>query len=130
MTDSQPPATPGPLSEDDARTQAKLAHIINGFIPFVGGLVMWLIGKERSDFVDDQGKEATNFGIVVVLGWIILWIGGIVLGTVGPDFLGTLCWLAQLALWVFSFIMGINAGQAAGEGTRYRYSFLPVRIIN
>ena len=33
------------------------------FLPFLGPLIIWLVKKDESDFVDDQGKEALNFSI-------------------------------------------------------------------
>lgn len=38
-------------------------HILNIFFPFFGPLVIWLIYKDRSDFVDKHGREAINFAI-------------------------------------------------------------------
>ncbi len=57
------------MNEKDARTWAMLCHIgaFAGYIiPFghiIAPLVIWLIKKDESPFVDDQGKESLNFQI-------------------------------------------------------------------
>jgi uncharacterized Tic20 family protein len=82
-----------------------------GFI--IGPLVVWLIKRDQSAFVADQGKEALNFNISVLLGiavcgalvWILI---GILLG---------------VALFVFWMAVTIIAGIKASEGIRYRYPY-------
>ena len=103
----------GGLSKDD-RTWAMLAHLsaLAGFvIPFgnvLGPLVIWLVKREGSAFVDDQGREALNFQITVTIAAIV----SIILMVVG------LAWL----------ILSIVAGVKANEGERYRYPFT-LRLI-
>ena len=48
----------------DERMQAMLAHLSIILLGIVGPLIFWLIGKEKSAFIDDQGKEALNFSIL------------------------------------------------------------------
>ena len=61
----------GKLSEKDDRTFGMLAHLLGAFTSFVGPLVIWMIKKEESPFVDDQGKEALNFQITIGLGYLV-----------------------------------------------------------
>ncbi len=65
--EAPPLETPYPK---DVRNWAMLCHLIAlaGFlIPFVGNivgpLVVWLVKKEESEFIDENGKEAVNFQI-------------------------------------------------------------------
>jgi len=57
-----------PTTKDD-RTWAMLCHLsgLAGYVvPFgniFGPLIIWLIKRDQSWFVDDQGKEALNFQI-------------------------------------------------------------------
>lgn len=56
----------------DARMWGMLAHLsclvcYLGVPSFLGPLVVWLIKKEEYPFVDDQGKEALNFHICVMI---------------------------------------------------------------
>src|SRR5258706_10280107 len=59
----------GPEPDQDAKTMAMLAHLL-GIFGFVGPLIIWLIKKDQSPFVDDQGKEALNFHLTVLIGWV------------------------------------------------------------
>ncbi len=110
MSDMPPPA-PRPLSDSDARLYATLSHvgvIVAGFLP---PLIFWLIGKDRSAFVDDQGKEALNFSILITMLYVI---GGIL----SVIFVGL---LVLFGAWVLSLVFCIQGAIAANKGERYRY---------
>jgi uncharacterized protein len=106
----------------DERTWAMLAHLsaLVGYsiVPFgniVAPLVIWLIKKDQSWFVDDQAKESINFQISMVIYTLIsiplvLLLIGIVL---------------LLFLYVFGIVMVIIATIKANDGVQYRY---PVTI--
>jgi uncharacterized protein len=58
----------------DERTWAMLAHLCAlvgySFVPFgniVAPLIVWLIRRDQSWFVDDQAKESLNFQISMVI---------------------------------------------------------------
>ncbi|MFP5360141.1 MAG: DUF4870 domain-containing protein, partial [Actinomycetes bacterium] len=85
----QPPAAAQPLSESDERLWATLAHagvILFGFIP---PLIIWLVFRERSAFVNDQAKEALNWSILMAIAsfvgaiTIVAIIGFVILPLVG-----------------------------------------------
>jgi uncharacterized protein len=111
--------TAAAIPTQDERTWGMLAHLtaFAGFIVplgfIIGPLVVWLIKRDQSAFVADQGKEALNFNISVLLGiavcgalvWILI---GILLG---------------VALFVFWMAVTIIAGIKASEGIRYRYPY-------
>jgi uncharacterized Tic20 family protein len=111
--------TDAAIPTQDERTWGMLAHLtaFAGFIVplgfIIGPLVVWLIKRDQSAFVADQGKEALNFNISVLLGiavcgalvWILI---GILLG---------------VALFVFWMAVTIIAGIKASEGIRYRYPY-------
>ncbi len=108
----------GQLSEKDDRTFGMLAHLLGIFTGFVGPLIIWLIKKEESPFVDDQGKEALNFQIVMSAGYIISsFLLSILVGC-----------LTYPAFIIASIVFGILATMKANEGTAYRYPFT-IRII-
>ncbi|RIN85508.1 DUF4870 domain-containing protein [Mammaliicoccus sciuri] len=69
------------------RTLALLIWLLNFFTGFIGGLVIWLLKREESPFVDRQGKNYINFAIsysiyivasllltIVLIGYIPLFI--------------------------------------------------------
>ncbi len=46
---------------------ARAAHVLPAFGAIIAPLVTWLLLKERSSYADDQGKEALNFNIRLLL---------------------------------------------------------------
>ena len=84
----------------------------------VGPLIMWLVKKDESAFVDDQGKEALNFNITISIAGFIAFllmfvvIGGLLLPIIG----------------IFWLVMTIIAAVKANGGERYRYP-LTIRLI-
>jgi uncharacterized Tic20 family protein len=80
-----------------------LGLLIGGFLV---PLIIWLIKKEESRYVDRNGKEALNFAITLMIGYMI-----------SPF---TLCTLA-LVLMVVGILFPIQAAMAANRGEDYRY---------
>jgi uncharacterized Tic20 family protein len=114
----------GSLSEKDARLWGMLCHLsaLAGFIiPFgsiIGPLVIWLIKKNESPFVDDQGKESLNFQITVIIAAFIC--GVLMLILIGIFLL--------IALGITTLIFIIIASMKANNGEAYRYPFA-IRFI-
>jgi uncharacterized Tic20 family protein len=115
-----PPGIPGAAPDEDERTWGMLAHLsaFAGFVlPFLGNaigpLVIWLARREQSAFVAEQAKEALNFNISVLLGWVIC--AALTLVFVG--------FLLGVVLFIYWIVATIVAGIKAGEGIRYRYPF-------
>jgi len=96
-----------------------LAHLtaFSGFLIPLGSviapLIVWLVKRDQSPFVADQGKEALNFNISVLL-------AGVICGVLVWIFIGI---LLGVALFIFWLAMTIIAGIKASEGVRYRYPF-------
>lgn len=116
MTETPTPAAP--LSDSDARLYATLAHAGNIIFPAVAPLIFWLIGKEKSSFVDTEAKEALNFGILAVAVFIVSWILMFVL----------IGFLTYAAMAICLLIFGIQGAIKANKGENYRYPF-SVRLI-
>ena len=57
------------VSKDDTN-MAMLCHILAIFTGFLGPLIIWLIKKDDSPYVDRQGKEALNFQLTVLIAWV------------------------------------------------------------
>lgn len=114
------PAGPyaGPPPTQDDRTMAMLAHGLSIVSGFVGPLIIWLIKKDQSPFVDDQGKEALNFQLTLLIGYVIGFITACLI--VG--------YFIILAVWVVGIVFGILAAVEANKGVAYRYPFA-IRII-
>lgn len=112
----------GKLPESDEKTMGMLAHILGGVTCIIGPLIIWLIKKEDSPFVDDQGKEATNFQITMLIGHIVSMILGALTG-------GCASIILSPCVWLVSLIMGILGGLEANKGKAYRYPFA-LRLIS
>ncbi|MBM7644575.1 putative Tic20 family protein [Scopulibacillus daqui] len=90
-------------------------------IPFgnlIGPLVLWLIFRKQSELADENGKEAVNFQISIMIYFIISAILCLIL-------IGFLLLLAVCIVW---FIFVIIATVQASEGKVYRYP-LTIRFI-
>lgn len=123
----------GPVipSTKDERLWATLTHlgglvgvllsataIVGVPIPFnlLVPLGIWLLKREGSPFLDDQGKEAINFHLTLTIVGFLLFF--------------TCIGIALLpVLGVYSLVLGIIAAVKANEGTAYRYP-ATVRLIS
>ena len=95
----------------DEKTMGMLAHILAIVLGFLGPLIIWLMKKDESAFVDYHGKESLNFQITL----FIAWIGAFVLAFVLIGF------LIMPILLLLQLIMPIIAGIAANKGEYYKY---------
>jgi len=123
LMDEQP--TSGPLqieSTPDDRTMALICHIGGGFVGFLVPLIVWLIKKDQSKFVDDQGKEALNFQLTRLIGHAIL------APMMCIPFVNLLALLGHMVIFALSIVFGIIGGMAAQKGEVYRYPFA-IRMI-
>lgn len=111
---AQPLGAAAPLSDSDARLWASLAHAGTILFTFLPGLIIWLIYRERSTFVEKESKEALNFGILLTIVYIA---GGILIPVFG---LGL---LVDFAAFVASLVFCIQAAMKANKGESYSYPF-------
>lgn len=102
----------------DACTMAMLMHLLGIVTGFVGPLIIWMIKKDEDVFIDDQGKEALNFQITVVIAYLIS--GALTFVCIGFFMIPAIA----IAVLVFSIIAGLKAN----EGVAYRYP-LTIRLI-
>ncbi|MEL7471683.1 MAG: DUF4870 domain-containing protein [Planctomycetota bacterium] len=90
------------------------------FLPLAVALIMWLARKADHSFIDDHGREATNFQISLVILYLVT--GVITLITCGVGVILT------FALSVVAIIGLILAAIAANKGQIYRYPVC-IRLI-
>jgi uncharacterized Tic20 family protein len=107
---------PQPLTPSDERLWTVLAQVGPFVLSFIAPLVIWLVLKDRSRFVDQEAKESLNFQITMVLAQIVAAIISVI--TFG---IGTIVYLAFIAAVVFMILAAV----ANGKGAPYRY---PVNI--
>jgi len=129
----EPPVNPqgrafDPDAGPDERTFAMFMHLtlllnltgVGGPISFIAVLIMWLIKKDESPFLDDHGREAVNFQISLFLWALILGIGAIFTCGISALFL--------LAIPIVGAIGMIMAAVAANRGEFYRYP-MTMRLV-
>ncbi|MEV0952879.1 DUF4870 domain-containing protein [Promicromonospora sp. NPDC050249] len=110
------PYQPQPLTPSDERTWSVIAQVGPFILGFIAPLIIWLLFKDRSRFVDQEAKESLNFQITIVLALIAAAI--ITAVTLG---FGAFVYLAFIAAIVFMILAAV----ANGKGAPYRY---PVNI--
>jgi uncharacterized Tic20 family protein len=122
-----------PTTPDD-RQWAMFAHLagllassLTG-MGFLGPLIIWMMKKEQSRFVDDQGKEALNFQLNLLGQAFILIFVMILLGfaTFGLAFFVLIPLF--MAWGVYAMIMPILGAVAANSGKVYRYP-ATIRVV-
>lgn len=113
------------LAKQEERSLGLACHLlafVGMVFPFgniLGPLVIWLVKKDDSAFVDDQGKEALNFNITIsIAGFVAFLLTFVVIGAVLLPIIG-----------IFWLVMTIVAAVKANGGEYYRYP-LTLRLIS
>lgn len=136
---TQPPV--GQMNQQDERLWGMFCHLsaFSGFIgvPFgsvLGPLILWLIKKDASGFVDEQGKSSLNFQLSILIYQIIpflIALGGITAIATQAVYLFVLvpvAALALIALAIFCIVQVIIASIAAKDGRSHVYP-LSIKFI-
>lgn len=129
MSDSTPQpgaAQPAgaPLSAAEDKQYASFAHL-GGILGILPALIIWLIFKDRGPVVNREGKEALNFQITALIGYVASAIlGGILIFVL----IGFIFYLVMAAIWVCTIIFSIMGFVKVNEGGSYRYPFA-IRFI-
>ena len=113
----------GKLSARDEKIMGMLVHLLGGVTYILGPLVIWLIKKDESPFVKDQGREAMNFQITVIIGFAIATATDLI-----PFFGSCMAPFLWLVAVVANLIFAILGGLEANKGIIYRYPFA-LRLI-
>lgn len=104
-----------PEATSGERTYATFLHLtvllIHIVLPVLPALVMWLVKKDQSPFLNDHGKEAVNFQISL----LIYAVCAGVLMLVG---IGVVLLPAVYILGIVGMVMGATA---ANRGEYFRY---------
>jgi uncharacterized Tic20 family protein len=93
-----------PTNED--KQMAMFCHL-GGMMGIIIPLILWLTQKEKSSFIDEQGREAVNFGITMIIAHMVI---GLVT-----------CGFGLLITVPIGIIFHVMAGIAANRGEDYRY---------
>ena len=117
-----PPYEPAPpVTNTDDKNIAMLTHLSGILFSIIMPLIVWLMHKDRSDkaYLVTEAKEALNFQITVLIGYVICWIlTFLLIGAI----LTPLLWLANLIFCI------IAAVKVSSEGS-YRYPWA-LRLVS
>lgn len=102
----------------DEKNLALLANLLGIFTTVVGALVIWLIKKGKSPFVEEHSREALNFQITVL---IAMTLGGVL--SFAP-----LGFLLIPLITIYNIVMSIQAAMAARDGKIFHYP-ITLRLI-
>ena len=104
------------MNEKQIAMGMHLSALAGFIIPFgniIAPLILWLMNKEKSPYLDSQGKEALNFQITVT----ILFLPCLILMFI---FIGI---LFAVALGIFNLAMIIIATIKISNGEDFKYPF-------
>jgi uncharacterized protein len=102
------------MPKNEERILAAAIYVISFFAPVLGPLVIWLLKREESSFIDYHGKEYFNFMISY---FVYTAISGI-LTLILIGFIGL--WLIGILVVVFTIVAAIKAY----EGAEYRIPWI------
>ncbi|WP_258933801.1 DUF4870 domain-containing protein [Nesterenkonia pannonica] len=114
MTD-YPPQHPdpaqSPVSPNDEKTMGILMHVLAIFFGFLSPLIFWLIFKDRSYVLDQQGRTALNWNISAMIYYVVSFILAFIL----------IGFLTMLVIYVLHIIFSILAAVKASDRVIYKY---------
>ena len=76
-----------------------------------GPLIMWLVRRPQSAFINDHGKEALNFNISILIYALVAAL----------TFICGIGMVVLPAVWLFGLVFSVIAAVAANKGEYYRY---------
>lgn len=107
------------MTNENERLFSMLIYLLSFVFPIVAPLVIWIVKKDESDFVDYHGREYFNFFISYAIYTVISFILVIIL----------IGFLLLFALGILAVVFTIVAAIKAFEGERYRIPFT-IRFFN
>ena len=136
LVTSQPPVMPqaahlttasSSLTSDE-KTMGMLIHLLALLTGFLGVIILWLVKKDESRFIDYHGREAMNFMISMVIYSFALIILTIVIGVLTLG-LGMFLMIPLIFIvGIGSMVCEIMACIAASRGEYHRFP-LTIRLI-
>ena len=104
---------------------AMLCHLLAIFTGFIAPLVIWLVKKDQSPFIDHHGRESLNFQITLLL--VMLALGGLTMVLMFV-LIGFLLIPVLVVVPIIALVFEILAAVAAQRGDWHRYPF-NIRLV-
>jgi len=103
----------GPAPTKEESNMGMLIFILSLVTGFIGPLIIWLLKKDQSQYLNDQGKESLNWIITVILVMIIsIPLMFILIG-----------FITYFGILIAHLVLTIIAAIKANKGIAYRYPF-------
>ena len=120
---SPPPYEPAPpaYQGNDDKNIAVFTHLLGFAFSILVPLIVWLINKDKADkgYLVTEAKEALNFQITILLGYVICWI--LLIIVIGA--------FLHWALFIVNVVFCIIAAMRVSQTGSYRYPFA-LRLIS
>ncbi len=98
----------------EERGLALACHISGLVAPIIGPLLIWLLKREESEYLDYHGREALNFQITIsIMAFISFFLCFILIG-----------FLLIFVVIIYSFVFSLIGAVKANEGVRYQYPLI------
>ncbi len=129
-----PLAGPAPVSPQDERTWATLAHLspfAGGIVglPVLGPLVVYLIYKDRSPFVRRHAAAALNFQLTLLIasliGLLLMVLVTVLTLGIGLLVVVPIAMVVVVPVMIAAVVLQIVAAVAANHGQDYQYPLTP-----
>ncbi|MFJ7725707.1 DUF4870 domain-containing protein [Neobacillus sp. NPDC097160] len=102
------------MIKSEERLMGAGIYVLSLFFPILAPLIIWLIKKDESSFIDYHGKEYFNF-------FISYFVYSIVAGILTIVIIGIfLLWALGIAALIFSIIAAVRAY----EGEEYQFPWI------
>lgn len=99
----------GKLTDDD-KLWGMLAHLSSLVVGFVGPLIVMIMYKDKSKYVERHAKEALNFDITMIIAIVVT------------------CFFGAIIIGPMVMVFHIIGGLAANKGEDYQYP-MTIRFI-
>jgi uncharacterized protein len=107
-----------PHADESERLYSTFTHLslltFHVLMPVVPALVMWLIKRDRSPFIEDHGRETVNFQLsLLIYALVVVPVIGLLTCGVG--------WILYVPLYALAIVGMIMGAVAAHRGEYFRY---------
>lgn len=102
------------MIKSEERMLAAILYVVSLFFPIIGPLVIWLLKKDESSFINYHGREYFNFFISYTVYTII---SGILVFLLVGIFL---LWILGIMALIFTIIAAVKAY----EGNEYQFPLI------
>lgn len=124
-----------PMSQSDERMWGMLSYLLSILFGFLAPLVIYLVYRERSEFVKETSREALNLtitAVIVMLGGSVVLFGGSALLTIVFAPVGVVMFILSMIVYigyaVAVLVFEIIGALRSNRGEIYRVPFI-LRLV-